>query len=184
MSNNRMRWLAILAAAGLFTAGGRLRAGAPASQPAPDSLALVGKPAPDFKLLGLDGKSHPLAEAKGHVLVLDFWATWCVPCHLELPHLQKMYQAQSAAGLMLFAVETNDDTSKAQKYIQDNNMTLPVLLDADSVMATSYKVDDMPQTVIVGKDGLVKKVFIGFNEKTSPSEMEAAVAAAMAETVK
>jgi len=85
---------------------------------------------------------------------------------------------------MLFAVETNDDTSKAQKYIQDNNMTLPVLLDADSVMATSYKVDDMPQTVIVGKDGLVKKVFIGFNEKTSPSEMEAAVAAAMAETVK
>ncbi|HUB26925.1 MAG TPA: TlpA disulfide reductase family protein [Tepidisphaeraceae bacterium] len=149
----------------------------PASQPA-DASGLVGKPAPDFKLAGLDGKTHTLSELKGSAVVLDFWATWCIPCHQELPHLDAMYQQQSPNGLKVYAIDTNDDTTKAGKYISDNHLTLPVLLDPDTTAATAYVVDEQPETVIVGKDGVIQKVFIGFTPDTE-QKLEAAVAAAM-----
>jgi len=152
-------------------------ADAPASQPA-DATALVGQPAPEIKLPGLDGKTHLLSELKGSVVVLDFWATWCVPCHLELPHLDALYQAQSPKGLKVLAIDTNDDTTKAGKYVSDNHLTLPVLLDADTTAATTYKVDEQPETVIVGKDGTIQNVFIGYKPDTE-QKLEQAVAAAM-----
>jgi peroxiredoxin len=158
---------------------------AQSTQPAADQTgpaSLIGKPAPDFKLPGLDGGTHSLSEVKGNVVVLDFWGVWCVPCHVALPHVDSLYQAQSPHGLKVFAIDNGDDKAKVQQYISGAKLTLPVLLDPDSAGANAYKVDEYPQTVVIGKDGNVKAVLIGFTESTTPAQLEKAVAAAMSQT--
>jgi peroxiredoxin len=141
--------------------------------------SLVGKPAPDFALPDLSGTNHSLAETKGHVVVLDFWGTWCVPCHLALPHVDQLYQQDSPQGLKVFAIDNGDEKDAVVKYVSDHHLTLPVLLDADSTAVGSYKVDEFPQTVVIGKDGTVQNVFIGFKPDTSPAALEKAVSDAM-----
>lgn len=157
---------------------------AQATQPAlnPDAMALIGKPAPDFKIPGLDGATHTLADVKGSVVIVDFWGVWCVPCHLALPHLDSLYQKDSAQGLKVLAIDNGDEKDRVQQFVGSSKLTLPVLLDPDSAAANAYKVDEYPQTVVIGKDGVVKNVFVGFNEKTSPDALESAVDAAMSET--
>jgi peroxiredoxin len=128
------------------------------------SAALVGKPAPDFKLVGLDGKPVTLSEQRGSVVVVDFWATWCGPCVASLPHLNKVYEDHKKAGLKVFAVSVDDDQSKVKPFAEENHLTIHVLLDDDK-HATSrdeYKAEGIPQTVVIGKDGIVKQVFVGF----------------------
>jgi peroxiredoxin len=171
---------AAISAAALFFA---VHSSAPTARAADasDATSLVGQPAPDFKLVDLGGATHTLAETAGHVVLLDFWATWCVPCHLELPHIDKLYHDQSPQGLKVFAIDINDDATKVPQYVTDNHLTLPVLLDKDSVLTPPYKVDEQPETVIIGKDGKIRNVFLGFSEDKSPAELEKAVAAAMSE---
>jgi peroxiredoxin len=157
---------------------------APDTQPAADAsdaTALVGKPAPDFNLKTPDGVSHSLGEFKGHVVVLDFWATWCTACRVEQKHLTGIYDQLKAQGLVVFAIDANDNAALVPKFISDNNLTLPVLLDsADGKTGTVYKVDQMPETVIVGKDGIITAVFTEFAENKTPALMEKAIDAALA----
>ncbi len=123
---------------------------------------LVGKPAPDFKLPGLDGKDVSLSEQKGSVVVVDFWATWCGPCVESLPHLNKLYEDKKGAGLKVLAVSVDQDRAKVPPFVAETKLTLKVLLDSDEQSAAEkYGVTGIPQTVVIGKDGMVKKVFVG-----------------------
>src|ERR1700683_5141832 len=150
---------AVLALAASFFA----KADTPATQPDPsDPMTLLGKPAPDFKGTGLDGKEYSLAQFKGNVLIVDFWATWCVPCRVELTHLTEINAKDSAHGLKILAVNGAEDKDQVTKWVAANNLTLPVLLDPDSTVNTAYKVDSYPETLIIGKDGIVKKVIVKF----------------------
>ena len=124
--------------------------------------ALVGKPAPDFKLTGIDGKEIAMADLKGSVVVLDFWATWCGPCVASLPHIDKIHSDLSEKGLKVYAVNLEEPKATVQKFIVTQKLTLPVLLDADGATGKKYMANAIPETVIVGKDGNVKKVFVGF----------------------
>jgi thiol-disulfide isomerase/thioredoxin/outer membrane lipoprotein-sorting protein len=125
--------------------------------------AMVGKPASDFTLEGLDGKQVTLSDLKGSVVILDFWATWCGPCVAALPHLDRIYQDNLKAGVKVYALNQREAREKVQEFVNDKHMTIPVLMDLQGEVAKQYFVSGIPQTVVIGKDGLVKKVLVGFN---------------------
>ena len=122
---------------------------------------LKDKPAPDFKLKGLDDKEVALADLKGSVVVLDFWATWCGPCVASLPKLDKLAKDTAEQGVKIFAVNQGEDKELVQGFMKSKNLTVPVLLDSDSKVGNKYKAQAIPETVIIGKDGIVRAVFVG-----------------------
>jgi len=139
-----------------------------------DATALVGKDAPDFTLNDLEGKAVTLAEDKGSVVVVDFWATWCGPCRESLPGLNKIYKEFQAKGLKVYAVDLEEAKEKVQPVALKLIPDLRVLLDEKSEVAKKFGVSGIPQTVVIGKDGKVKKVFVGFgNEERIKAAVEA-----------
>ena len=129
----------------------------------PAESELLGKAAPDFQLTALDGQSVSLADLKGQVVVLDFWASWCAPCIESLPHLGKLH-AEKREGVKVFAVNLREDKAKVEAFLKSKNVDVPVLLDSDGKTADKYNVVSIPQTVVIGKDGMVKKVLVGLDE--------------------
>jgi thiol-disulfide isomerase/thioredoxin/outer membrane lipoprotein-sorting protein len=144
------------------------------------AMALKGKPAPAVKLKGLDDKEVSLADLKGSVVVLDFWATWCGPCVGSLPHLDKLYQDKKADGVKVFAVNQREDKELVAGFMKSKNLSVPVLLDSEGKAGDEYKANAIPETVVVGKDGVVKEVFIGAGPGTE-KELHEAVEKAMKE---
>ena len=128
--------------------------------------ALEGKAAPDFALKGLDDKTVKLSDLKGSVVVVDFWATWCGPCVQSLPHLDKLYKDKAADGLKVLAVNLKEEQDHVQDFVTKKGWKLPVILDSDGNVAEAYKASGIPETVVIGKDGKIKKIFVGSgNEK-------------------
>jgi peroxiredoxin len=128
--------------------------------------AMVGKEAPDFKIAGLDDKPVALSSTKGSVVVLDFWATWCGPCVGALPKLDEMYKELSPKGLKMFAVDQQEEKDTVKTFVDQKKLSIPVLLDAQGAAGKPYGTDEgIPITVVIGKDGIVKKVFVGTNDE-------------------
>ncbi len=129
-----------------------------------ETSALVGKPAPDFTLKDLDGKDVHLAELKGHVVVLDFWATWCPPCRAGLPYIDKLHAEFSPRGAKVFGVNEQESAPEVNKFREQTKLSLPVLFDGDGKVGGLYGVTGIPTTVVIGADGIVRKVTVGFDE--------------------
>jgi peroxiredoxin/outer membrane lipoprotein-sorting protein len=123
--------------------------------------ALVGKPAPDFSLPALDGKTVTLAELKGSVVILDFWASWCGPCVAGLPQIDGIYRTKMNDGLKAYAVNMREEKSTVQDFVSRTGLSIPVLLNQSDDIGDRYGVEGIPETVVIGKDGVVKKVFVG-----------------------
>lgn len=149
-----------------------------AGGPGGDAIALIGKDAPAFTLKDMDDKSVSLGDLKGSVVVLDFWATWCGPCVQAMPHLAKIHSDLSPKGLKVYAVNLREPPALIKTFLEEQKLSLPVLLDAEAKTAESYMVTGIPQTVIVGKDGKVARVFVGFGPG-GEEELRKAVEAAM-----
>jgi peroxiredoxin len=126
-----------------------------------EAKALVGKDAPDFTLTALDGSKVTMKDTQGSVVVLDFWATWCGPCMQSLPGLNKIYKDLNAKGLKVYAVDLQESKEKIQPVAAKVLPDLTVLMDENSEVSKKYGVSGIPQTVVVGKDGKVKNVFVG-----------------------
>lgn len=142
--------------------------------------ALEGKAAPDFKLSGLDDKQVSLADLKGSVVIVDFWATWCPPCRASLPHLDETYAKFKGDGLKVYAINVGEEKQQVQAFVDKTKLAVPVLLDSDSAVLQKYEGSGIPETVVIGKDGKIRKVLVGFGPG-SEDEIVAAVKAAMAE---
>jgi peroxiredoxin len=149
-------------------------------QPAKVSATLTGYTAPNITLSDTDGVTISLSSLKGSVVVLDFWATWCSPCVRSLPKLNQLWNDNRAAGMKVFAVNEGEPKNTITNFITSNHYTLPVLMDTDGVAGDAFKVGGIPQTVIIGKDGSIKKVIVGF-DPDSEKLIRAAVESALAE---
>ncbi len=155
----------------------------PLARAANDTNDLQGKPAPDFALKTLDGKDAKLSDEKGNVVVVDFWATWCPPCRKSLPHLNKIASDKSLAekGLKVMAVDAQEKADVVQNFVSENKFTFNVPMDADGATMKDYKVQGIPTTVVVGRDGMIKNVFIGFVGEKSVKALDAAIESALKE---
>jgi len=123
--------------------------------------------AADFTLKAVDGSTVSLSEHLGKkVIVLDFWATWCVPCQAEMPHLQAMYERHKDQGLLVLGIDMDGPETVAQvgSWTSGHGITFPMLLDEDTRAVSVYNPHhSAPFTVIIGKDGKIKSAREGFN---------------------
>jgi peroxiredoxin len=147
------------------------------SHEANDATALVGKAPPAFRLKALDGTTVASTALRGKVAVLNFFATWCGPCVGEMPELDKMYRQYASQGLCWYEIDEGESAQQVRSFIASKGLSLPVLLDDSSVAGTAYGVLGIPQTVIVGADGRVRKVIVGADPDSIRREIDAAVAA-------
>ena len=147
-----------------------------------DTSSLEGKAAPQFALQTVAGKDMSLKDEKGNVVLLDFWATWCPPGRASLPHLQKVYEDEKfkSDGLKVYAVNEGEEKDKAKSYCDENKLTFPVALDKSHAVGGKYLVHGIPTTVVIGRDGKVKKVFIGYGDGLE-EQVRTAVTDALAE---
>lgn len=120
-------------------------------------------PAPGFTLQSLDGAPVSLSAQKGNVVMINFWATWCVPCRQEMPHLQALYEKYQGLGFELLAVNVEkDNAAGARKWLEETPVTFPVLFDSNNEVTKLYKVQTMPTTVLIGRDGTMRFIHHGY----------------------
>jgi thiol-disulfide isomerase/thioredoxin len=124
--------------------------------------ALVGKPAPPFDLVMLDGRHFRLSEHVGkQVILLDMWATWCGPCRRELPIVAEVAREYQGRGLFVCAVNLQEDKQKVAAFANAEKLSVPVALDEQGVVAQEYHANAIPMLVLIDKAGTVRFVHIG-----------------------
>ena len=145
-----------------------------AGPPDTEGAALKGKAAPSFSLVDTDGRKVSLAQFKGHPVVVNFWATWCGPCKLEMPWFQEFSSKYKPQGLVVLGLAQDDGASRqdiagAAKKIGVN---YPILMPDDSVSKAYGGVDYLPETFYVDKAGKVTAITAGAPTK---DQMEAEI---------
>jgi peroxiredoxin len=121
-------------------------------------------PAPDFTLRSMDGPNLRLAEQRGRVVMVNFWATWCGPCRQEMPHLNKLYDKYRDSGFVLLGVNIDDNARAATDLATKLGLRFPVLLDTDKSVSRLYDLGSMPATVLIDRDGKVRHLHRGYRE--------------------
>ena len=129
---------------------------------APAAEIVSGQAAPGFTLKSLGGKNLSLREYRGQVVMINFWATWCGPCRQEMPALNALYEKYRSAGFMLFGVNVDAESASAAQMAGKLKVSYPILFDTDKKASELYRVNTMPMTVLVDRDGKIRYVQPGY----------------------
>ena len=128
-----------------------------------------GYAAPVFKTTALSGGETSLEDYAGDVIIVNFWATWCPPCKAEMPGINAFYEAYQDQGVVVLAVNANEEEATVRPFIEASGFTFPVLLDPVGKIVNQYQVRSFPTTLIIGRDGVIQYVHTGM---ISPEELE------------
>lgn len=123
---------------------------------APEEGAL----APEIELQNLEGEIVRLSDFRGQVVLVNFWATWCGPCRLEMPDFQESFEQYSEEFTVL-AVNSGESPAEVEGFVQELGLTFPILLDPELEVPQDYLVRGLPSSYFVDEDGVVQVVHIG-----------------------
>jgi peroxiredoxin len=141
----------------------------------------VGQRAPAFDVPAQTGKPVRLADMKGKVVYVDFWASWCAPCKQSFPWMNDMQAKYGARGLQIVGVTVDKKKEDADKFLASTPAKFLVAYDTTGKVAEAYKPQGMPTSFLIGADGVVRAVHVGFRDGDRAAlerEIEAALAAA------
>jgi len=124
-------------------------------------VATVGQPAPDFTLRTVDGKQVSLSQFKGKPVIINFWATWCPPCRLEMPALEEISRQAADKGFVLLAVDKEEDATTVKNFLTQNHYDYLSVLDLDGSVSTMYQVSGIPTSIFVDANGIVRDMHTG-----------------------
>ena len=169
MSERRQWWMVaavlVIAAGGLFVA----------TQALSDELSLVsiGSRAPEFRALTvIDSVSMPrtLESYKGDVVILNVWATWCIPCRAEMPSLEALHRDFRDKGLRVVAVSVDEpsSTEEIRSFASAYGLTFEILHDPAKAIQRDYLTTGVPETFVIGRDGTIRRKVIGAMNWNSP----------------
>jgi len=129
--------------------------GRKAPAPRPTVANAIGDRAVDFTINTFDGGTFTLSEHAGSPVLINFWASWCGPCRLEGPMMQKLYEKYGPRGLVFVGVAIQDSEAGSREYLKANGWTFPAGPDKDEAIMDAYNVRGIPKTVIIRGDGTV-----------------------------
>lgn len=128
----------------------------------------IGTQAPDFTLQSLSGQNIHLAEHRGKVSIITFWASWCGPCRIELPHFEKLRKEIGEDRVAIIAVSADSKRKDIETFSKELNLDFPLLFDPKLKVNQLYRIRAMPTTFIVDKEGIIRHVHMGFKESVLP----------------
>ena len=116
---------------------------------------------PPLVLQDLHGRTHRLADYRGKVVLVNFWATWCEPCREEMPSIERLRQSLAGEPFEVLAVNIGEPLGRIERFLEKMPLGFPVLLDRDSGAAKAWKARVVPATFLVGPDGRIRYVHYG-----------------------
>ncbi|OGB93003.1 MAG: hypothetical protein A2Z31_07785 [candidate division NC10 bacterium RBG_16_65_8] len=123
--------------------------------------AWTGGPTPPLALKDLDGRLHDLADYRGTVLLVNFWATWCAPCREELPSLERLREALRGRSFEVLAVNVNEGESRVKRFLAEVPLGIPVFLDRNGDAQRAWKVRGLPATFLLDREGAIRFWYLG-----------------------
>jgi thiol-disulfide isomerase/thioredoxin len=124
----------------------------------------IGQAAPKFQLPDLSGRQVSLDQLKGKVVMLDFWATWCGPCRMTMPQVEKL-QREYPNALVLLAINLQEPKDVVRDYVRSQGISSRVLLDEQGSVGEAYGAAGIPTQVLIDKNGIVRYIQEGFNPR-------------------
>jgi cytochrome c biogenesis protein CcmG/thiol:disulfide interchange protein DsbE len=149
---------------------GKAANGAPPVNGAPPKAAAAGTSA-DFQLASVDGRKLGPKSFPGQVVVVDFWATWCMPCRLQAEILEPVYRDLKGRGVQFLAANVGETPEDVKKFLKDKPFPYPVLLDPDQVVATKMGVFGLPTLMVVDKKGKISYLQTGIADGDTLREL-------------
>ncbi len=131
--------------------------------------------APLFTLEDLTGKEVSLADYRGKVVIIDFWATWCPPCRKELPYIHKIYEKYKDKEVIVLAITSESNIEKVKGFIEKEGYSFPVLIDGRRETNSAYHVRAIPMLFVLNREGIIQHIHRGYNleiEATLSKEIE------------
>ncbi len=125
-----------------------------------NSKPVKGSLVPDFELINNQGSKIHIRDYRGKAVILNFWATWCAPCKLEMPIFQELTERRMD-DVVVLAINKAEPVDKVNAFILDNKMTFPVLLDSDGKVAREFGIYAYPSTFFVDKEGIIQSLHTG-----------------------
>ena len=133
----------------------------------------LGSKAPDFTAVTLDSipREKHLADYRGQVVMINVWATWCLPCRVEMPSIEALHQAYASRGFKVLAVSVDDPghAETIRAFVTQYKLTFEVLHDPERKIVDQYDIEGYPETFIIGRDGVIRKKLLSATDWNSPS---------------